>query len=83
MYVHSDYHNLCPCDYHSYIGEDCIEIFQKSLIIKKNLKLNLLINRKKNFKKQHIVVFAEQRSRRFVEKNLPLVAALKEQNVQI
>ena len=32
MYVHSDYHNLYPCDYHSYIGEDCIEIFVQELM---------------------------------------------------
>ena len=32
MYVHSDYHNLYPYDYHSYIGEDCIEIFVQELM---------------------------------------------------
>lgn len=32
MYIHSDYHNLYPCDYHSYIGEDCIEIFVRELM---------------------------------------------------
>ena len=32
MYIHSDYHNLYPQDYHSYIGENCIEIFVQELM---------------------------------------------------
>ena len=42
LYIHSDYQNIYPCDYHSYIGEDCIEIFFQEIMgaynnISKNL----------------------------------------------
>ena len=32
MFIHSDYDNLYPCDYDSYKGGDCIEIFVEELM---------------------------------------------------
>ena len=32
MFIHSNYDHFYSCDYDSYIGEDCIEIFVEELM---------------------------------------------------